>query len=81
MYDYNLGIVEDSDYKNELFDEFDFDWEDFEIDREKEEVFNLMTLRESIEILERISQENSNMEKFAIKTINSLNKFIKEYDK
>ena len=81
MYDYNLGIVEDSDYKNELFDEFDFDWEDFEIDREKEEVFNLMTLRESIEILERISQEDSNMEKFAIKAINSLNKFIKEYDK
>lgn len=81
MKDYNLGFVEDSDYKSELFEDFEFDWEDYEITREKEEVYNLMTLREAIEVLETWGQDFIELEKITKKTITNLNKIIKEYEK
>ena len=80
MYDYNLNIVEDSDYKGELFEDFEFDWEDFELCREREDVYNLMTLREAIEVLEIWGQKYSELEKIAEKTVANLNKFIKQYE-
>lgn len=81
MEDYNLGFVEDSDYKSELFEDFEFDWEDYEIAHEKEEVYNLMTLREAIEVLEVWGQDFIELEKITKKTITNLNKIIKEYEK
>ena len=81
MEDYNLGFIEDSDYKSELFEDFEFDWEDYEISREKEEVYNLMTLREAIEVLEVWGQDFIELEKITKKTITNLNKIIKEYEK
>ena len=81
MEDYNLGFIEDSDYKNEFFEEFEFDLEDYDIAQEKEEVYNLMTLRESIEILEGWIQKLPELEKLIDKTINNLAKVINEYEK
>ena len=80
MYDYSLGAIEDSDYKSELFEDFEFDWEDFELCREKEEIYNLMTLREAVEVLETWGQKYSELEKIAEKTVANLNKFIKQYE-
>ena len=81
MEDYNLGFIEDSDYKSEFFEEFEFDLEDYDIAQEKEEVYNLMTLRESIEILEGWIQKLPELEKLIDKTINNLAKVINEYEK
>ena len=81
MEDYNLGFIEDSDYKSEFFEEFEFDLEDYDIAQEKEEVYNLMTLRESIEILEEWIQKLPESEKLIDKTINNLAKVISEYEK
>ena len=80
MYDYSLNVVEDSDYKGELFEDFEFDWEDFEFCREREDIYNLMTLRETIEILETWGQKYSELTKIAEKTVSNLNKIIKEYE-
>lgn len=81
MEDYNLGFIEDSDYKSEFFEEFELDLEDYDIAQEKEEVYNLMTLRESIEILEEWIQKLPESEKLIDKTINDLAKIINEYEK
>lgn len=81
MEDYNLGFIEDSDYKSEFFEEFELDLEDYDIAQEKEEVYNLMTLRESIEILEEWIQKLPESEKLIDKTINNLAKVINEYEK
>lgn len=81
MGDYNLDFVEDSDYKSEFFEEFELDLEDYDIAQEKEEVYNLMTLRESIEILEEWIQKLPESEKLIDKTINNLAKVINEYEK
>lgn len=81
MEDYNLGFIEDSDYKSEFFEEFELDLEDYNIAQEKEEVYNLMTLRESIEILEEWIQKLPESEKLIDKTINNLAKIINEYEK
>ena len=81
MEDYNLGFIEDSDYKSEFFEEFELDLEDYDIAQEKEEVYNLMTLRESIEILEEWIQKLPESEKLIDKTINNLAKIINEYEK
>ena len=81
MDDYNLGFIEDSDYKSEFFEEFELDLEDYDIAQEKEEVYNLMTLRESIEILEEWIQKLPESEKLIDKTINNLAKIINEYEK
>ena len=81
MEDYNLGFIEDSDYKSEFFEEFELDLEDYDIAQEKEEVYNLMTLRESIEILEEWIQKLPESEKLIDKTINNLAKIINEYKK
>ena len=81
MEDYNLGFIEDSDYKSEFFEEFELDLEDYDIAQEKEEVYNLMTLRESIEILEGWIQKLPELEKLIDKTINNLAKVINEYEK
>ena len=81
MEDYNLGFIEDSDYKSEFFEEFELDLEDYDIAQEKEEVYNLMTLRESIEILEEWIQKLPESEKLIDKTINNLTKIINEYEK
>ena len=81
MEDYNLGFIEDSDYKSEFFEEFELDLEDYDIAQEKEEVYNLMTLRESIEILESWIQKIPESEKLIDKTINNLVKVINEYEK
>ena len=81
MEDYNLGFIEDSDYKSEFFEEFELDLEDYDIAQEKEEVYNLMTLRESIEILEEWIQKLHESEKLIDKTINNLAKIINEYKK
>ena len=81
MEDYNLGFIEDSDYKSEFFEEFELDLEDYDIAQEKEEVYNLMTLRESIEILEEWIQKIPESEKLIDKTINNLVKIINEYEK
>lgn len=80
MEDYNLGFVEDSDYKSEFFEEFELDLEDYDIAQEREEVYNLMTLRESIEILQDWIQKIPESEKLIDKTINNLVKIINEYE-
>lgn len=81
MYDYGLTFMEDSDYKSELFDEFEFDWGDFEITHEREEVFNLMTLQEAVNILKALKKQMPQLKKSAMKAANSLNAFIEEYEK
>lgn len=80
MEDYNLDFIEDSDYKSEFFEEFELDLEDYDIIQEKEEVYNLMTLRESIEILKEWVQKIPESEKLINKTINNLAKIINEYE-
>lgn len=81
MKDYNLGFIEDSDYKSEFFEEFEFDLEDYDIAQEKEEVYNLMTLREAIGILDEWSLKIPELEKIIVKTITNLTKIINEYEK
>ena len=80
MEDYNLGFIEDSNYKSEFFEEFELDLEDYDIAQEKEEVYNLMTLRESIEILEEWSLKIPELEKITSKTITNLTQIINEYE-
>lgn len=81
MYDYNSAFLEDSDYKSEFFEDLEFDWEDYDIEREKEEVYNLMTLREATRVLETWGEEFSELAKVTSKTVDSINKIIKEYEK
>lgn len=81
MEDYNLGFIEDSDYKSEFFEEFEFDLEDYDIAQEKEEVYNLMTLREAIGILDEWSLKIPELEKITSKTITNLTQIINEYEK
>lgn len=81
MKDYNLDFIEDSDYKSEFFEEFEFDLEDYDIAQEKEEVYNLMTLREAIGILDEWSLKIPELEKITSKTITNLAKIINEYEK
>lgn len=81
MEDYNLGFIEDSDYKSEFFEEFEFELEDYDIAQEKEEVYNLMTLREAIGILDEWSLKIPELEKITSKTITNLTKIINEYEK
>ena len=81
MKDYNLDFIEDSDYKSEFFEEFEFDLEDYDITQEKEEVYNLMTLREAIGILDEWSLKIPELEKITSKTITNLTQIINEYEK
>ena len=81
MEDYNLGFIDDSDYKSEFFEEFEFELEDYDIAQEKEEVYNLMTLREAIGILDEWSLKIPELEKITSKTITNLTKIINEYEK
>lgn len=81
MKDYNLDFIEDSDYKSEFFEEFEFDLGDYDIAQEKEEVYNLMTLREAIGILDEWSLKIPELEKITSKTIINLTKIINEYEK
>lgn len=81
MKDYNLDFIEDSDYKSEFFEEFEFELEDYDIAQEKEEVYNLMTLREAIGILDEWSLKIPELEKIISKTITNLTKIINEYEK
>ena len=81
MEDYNLGFIEDSDYKSEFFEEFEFELEDYDIAQEKEEVYNLMTLREAIGILDEWSLKIPELEKITSKTITNLTQIINEYEK
>lgn len=81
MEDYNLGFIDDSDYKSEFFEEFEFDLGDYDIAQEKEEIYNLMTLREAIGILDEWSLKIPELEKIINKTITNLTKIINEYEK